>query len=1339
MLWLRETWTQIWITLVVAAVSLALYTSVGRQLIPLIETYRPDLEQKLSAVLKQPVSIGQLKGDWRVFSPVVHLNDVQLGPAADGVHISAMEAELDVSATLFYRQPVFRHVEIEGVIAELHQLSNTEWRIGSQWLLPSLAGKAGKTPTTETSATPAETPAWLNWLSLQQAILLKDWEITSYDPENTREDLIIDQMLWRNQGDNHDLDGQVAWGREQMTNLRVMGTMEGELWPWKSQNGEVYVHLESQDWSRWIPTNLPAEIRVNRFVAGAEAWLSIRNGDLNALHLDADIPQLEIATRAEPLTLTSGHLSASGRHNGDDWHLQITPEFAEQLPFPTVTLSAVALKDQKGWQIGIPQLDMGAAREFLIRHQLLPPPFDSYIGETQGTGQASQVRISLLPGSPWKVDVRAALQEASSVAYHGIPSFTNLSGELHLQPHGGVLRLAQEDFVMHLEGVYDQPWQLQQFDGAFYWSIHPEYSQLQVRDARGRLSEDGTDGVSWPLTAEFAMAVPRSDSQHEASLSLLLGLPDAPASLKSQLIPSILDEGVRHWIDGAILAGHFSDGAFVMQGKPGSERPQNSLTTQLHLGFEDATLRYMENWPDISALRGRLLMRSPQLEVNLDEGTTLGGKLVERSGRIQLAPDNEGHVRLDVRAHLSGGADEALLYLTDTPLAEAVNHALDDWRSQGTVNAKFQLSMPLGVEGAAPDVDLDIALADTRLTVESLNLTFDNLKGRMRYSTAYGLTSEWLEGDIFGGHFSGGIESRPRPGGFDLLVGGQGEAGWAPFREWLPLFLLDPLSGKLTYETQLVVGQDGVDFRLLSDLQGTAIDLPYPLGKRADETRSLLTEIHPGKETRISMNYNDQMRSVVALAGGGLERGQVYFGNTEPFLPSDPGLEIRGRIDEPLNASDWWVTWQHMMSLLDNDSSAGGNTSPTSTAASHGPVRSVDINLAAVDAWGTPMGPTRVTAEQRWNEWNFVVDSELVKGGINMKPGNQPLVLNLDYIHMPHDGADEADAPPTVVATDSDRPMVSAADYWPENDPLADLIPADLPALDMTLAELYVGDRNYGRWQLESRPVAGGLSVRILDSDMKALKVTGDVQWLRDGDLHTTRLDTLSLSSNDVGKVQRAFRQDAIIEGKDMRSTLSLSWHGSPLAFNTRTLNGLTSVRIRDGSMAAEGTAALKAFGALNFASVARRLKLDFSDLYQSGVSFYSLKAKARIEDGLLTFTEPLALDGPGAKFLMSGSTLMTDQSLDMKMVVTFPVSSTLPVVALLAGLAPPVAASIYVTEKLIGEEIARFTSASYDVKGSWEKPELKINQAFDDDVDGKKSRSLWDRVKSIFNIFGGD
>ena len=86
-------------------------------------------------------------------------------------------------------------------------------------------------------------------------------------------------------------------------------------------------------------------------------------------------------------------------------------------------------------------------------------------------------------------------------------------------------------------------------------------------------------------------------------------------------------------------------------------------------------------------------------------------------------------------------------------------------------------------------------------------------------------------------------------------------------------------------------------------------------------------------------------------------------------------------------------------------------------------------------------------------------------------------------------------------------------------------------------------------------------------------------------------------------------------------------------------------------------------------------------------------------------------------------------------MIVTFPITSSLPVVAVLAGLAPPIAGAIYVTEKLIGEELEKFTSASYTITGTLEDPKLKIDQAFDNELEGKETRSFSNRFLDIFGL----
>src|SRR5690606_41410167 len=61
-----------------------------------------------------------------------------------------------------------------------------------------------------------------------------------------------------------------------------------------------------QDWQRWVPDELPAGLGVNALRAGARGWLSLQDGDLQALYLDLAVDQLHLRTRGEPLQLHGG-------------------------------------------------------------------------------------------------------------------------------------------------------------------------------------------------------------------------------------------------------------------------------------------------------------------------------------------------------------------------------------------------------------------------------------------------------------------------------------------------------------------------------------------------------------------------------------------------------------------------------------------------------------------------------------------------------------------------------------------------------------------------------------------------------------------------------------------------------------------------------------------------------------------------------------------------------------------------------------------------------------------------------------------------------------------------
>lgn len=1341
MRWLSQLWTQIWITLVVAVVSLALYASLGRQLIPLIETLRPDIEQQIANALGQPVHVGHLQGDWHILAPVVRLQNIILGERQSGLYIGQIEAELDVSATAFYQLPVFKRIDISDVRGHIKELPGNRFVLAEGWQvdLSPLAQKSNNDQPTDDSHEPAsdrsERPLWLNLLELQQSIIFRNWRLTS-ESSQYNDQLEVPLLEWRNRANSHVLEGTIAWGHTELAEIHVKGRIQGQLWPWKDQNGELYLSVDNQDWMRWIPDNLAKDHKVQAFTAGIQGWVTLQNGDINNLYANLSVPSLQLDTPQQPLVLSNGHIRMRAHRNqNNDWHMRVVPEFEQALPLQQITVSAINMNDHKGWQVGVPRINLASTGNLITDHALLPEPYLRYITHLNLAGHADNLRVSLIPPTDerkLRLNVSLDLKEASTASYAGIPAFSNLSGHLSLNPYGGKLTLQDDAFGLHLKGIYDEPWPLTHTSGLFYWQIRPDHSRLQVTNLKAEL-----EGV--PLSADVGLRIPARNSDVEANTNVLVSFQSAPSSMKQHLVPDMLDPSISHWINNSIVGGNFSNGVFVLNGRLGEDRPESSNSIQLYLDVADGELQYLPDWPAITDLNARLMMKTPNLDVWLDSGKTLGGQFVPRSARVKLRPHGDT-THLHVAGRLTGEAQQGLRYFTETPLQQVVQNSFDQWQATGGLDVSMVLEMPLGKDNSEPDISLDAHFTNTDLYLGELKLPLSQLNGMLNFNSQQGISASRIRGSVFGGEFQADIESDPYPGGFNMMLLVDGHAQWQPFKQWLPLFLLDPLSGELNYKAALSMKSKqhgGIEFNLNTDMIGSVIDLPDPMGKTAEQRRPLSLTIVPGNETRINMNYDGLLKTALALDENGLDRGQVYLGGTDPFLPSDKGVVVRGNIDSELKADEWWATWQHMRSLIagqetaDNTDNAAED-SPVKTTSSktggttqspsgHNPLRKIELQIASVDAWGVPMGAVSIDASQQWHEWRFDLSSDLTKGLITLKADDQPIDMKLDYIHMP--------------VNDDDSSGGDADSDTPQPDPLQALEPRDFPAIDMQLKEFYLGSRNLGRWQLSSRPDADGMHIQLLDSDMKGMNIDGDIYWRKQDGQHTTYLDTLQLRSGSIGQVLRSFRQKDIIDADKMRSAMKLRWQGSPLNFNLETLNGLTSMRLEKGTLNAEGTDALKAFGALNFNSISRRLQLDFSDLYQSGLAFDVMKGKARIDNGVLTLTEPLSVDGPGGKFLMSGNTNLTNRELDMKLAVTFPVTSTLPMVAVLAGLAPPVAAAIYVSEKLVGDELERFTSASYTVKGRWEEPDLNIDQAFNNEVEGKETRSLKDRILSIFGL----
>ena len=146
---------------------------------------------------------------------------------------------------------------------------------------------------------------------------------------------------------------------------------------------------------------------------------------------------------------------------------------------------------------------------------------------------------------------------------------------------------------------------------------------------------------------------------------------------------------------------------------------------------------------------------------------------------------------------------------------------------------------------------------------------------------------------------------------------------------------------------------------------------------------------------------------------------------------------------------------------------------------------------------------------------------------------------------------------------------------------------------------------------------------------------------------------------------------------------------------------------------------ALRLLGIFDFASLARRFRLDFSDVLDSGFTFDRIEGLTRFSDGVVDVIEPIEIEGSGSKFKVAGRVDLRSQTLDNDVIVTLPVNRNLPWYAAYSAFVtgPLTGAGVFIAQKVFEDQINAMSSAKYKVSGTVEEPVVEFVSFFNDSV----------------------
>lgn len=1242
----------------------AVYVSLGRELTPLVAEYRAEVQDKAQAAVQMPVHIGSLEGRWSGFAPVLLAHDVMIGEGNSALRLDQVEVVPDLWASLTAREVRIAHLQVSGV-----QLSVKEDKDG-HWALQGLPIQDDQ---------PLDPQQLLTRMQMVKRVSVLDSQVTLQPYDRAPVTVTYVGLSLHTGMSQQRLDARLTLPDGQPLALSLRSRIRASQW--KDAEVDAYLSLPQSDWAKWIPSRLTQQWKLTQLKAGGEFWLNWANGTVQSAVVRLNSPQVK-GSYAERKPVQIENLALTAYVQRSDGGLKVLFDSLAMNIGETRWESRLQLqqslatdKDLEVWKLQADRLDLTPITPLLNALAPLPEGFAKAVEQLKATGRLRNVLVDFRPQdtTDQKVSFAANLERVGFDAYFGAPAARNVSGSISGDLGHGELRMDSKDFSLHLFPIFAKPWQYIQANARLTWTLDKQGFTL-VAPYIKVLGEEGNVAADFLIRLHF-------DHSQEDYMDLRVGMVNGDGRFTPKYLPAVLSPALDEWLRTAILKGAVDEGFFQYQGSLSHNALPASRNISLFFKVHDAELAFQPGWPHVNKVNGEVFVEESGVRILASKGQLLNTQVKDVYVNIPHAPaGKDSHLLLT--GGFSGGLGDGLKILQEAPIGTASTFA--GWKGEGDLQGSLDLDVPLA-KGTEPKIVVDFKTDKARLQLAEPTLDLTQLKGDFRFDSAKGLSGQNISAQAFDRPISAQIFAEGKPGAISTRVTAKGQVTVKRLTDWLKVSQPLPVSGDIPYQLQVIL--DGADSQLMvnSNLKGVAVDLPAPFGMPASQGRdSTFRMTLQGAERRYWFDYGELANFTFAAPADNFNegRGELFLGDGDAVLPGAKGLRVRGVLSE-LDIDPWK---QLANRYAGND--PGGSAKQLLSGA--------DFKVGKLTGFGTQFDQVKLQLDRKPVAWGLQFDSQQAKGTVNLPDAKgAPIAINLQYVKLP--------------AVD---PTVQADENAP--DPLADIDPKDIPAMDIAINQLFQGPDLVGAWSLKIRPTAKGLAFNNLDLGLKGMQLNGAGGWEgapgASSSWYKGRLD-----GKNIADVLKGWGFAPTVTSEDFHLDVDGRWPGSPAWVGPKRFSGSLDAAFRKGQFVeVEGGAqALRVFGLLNFNSIGRRLRLDFSDLLGKGLSYDRVKGLLAASNGVFVTREPITMTGPSTNLELNGTLDLVADRVDAKLLVTLPVTNNLPIAALIVG-APAIGGALFLIDKLIGDRVSRFASVQYTVQGPWKDPKITFDKPFE-------------------------
>ena len=904
-------------------------------------------------------------------------------------------------------------------------------------------------------------------------------------------------------------------------------------------------------------------------------------------------------------------------------------------------------------------LDVATVANFL---NLMPANFDLEKAQVRGTIEDIDVTIPQDFSAIDQYHFSAALRNLSSVAYQELPEMHHLSGAFSGSVSQGTFILLDKEDTVYFPLYFNQPFSVKSVTANGQWNFAHNTLSLLLSSMHA---------ISSTAEAQGAMKLEIPFKSTDSVMLSIIGqynLKQSQDALKF-LPMKEFDPDFNKWLTAAVGKGLGSEGKVLIRGTVSDfPYPKKEGVFIVDGSVKPLSVSFSPEWPAVQNISGRILLHNQIFGMKIATGTAAEGLEIKNAN--VTVPDYQADasvIKIDLES--AGEVSHYLDYIHNTPL----NKTLGQWLSPFSLTGPGVLSLHLVLPIA--HLDNDHIQVDGQWLAQGNSFSwksFDsevvkNIKGAIHF------TQESISAD----HVNATLESEPLQLSIHtekeknvmtaIGVDVQGAFSVSELKtiskvDWLSFYL----TGRSQFRAHLRVPMTTPEYIISfdTDLRGVKVNLPEGLGKEATNAVpfSAQVSLNPTADiAQLMLSYTKNMNATVNVQHYSQEKTRTLQVDARAVAFSWP-LVIESPKTAPSNSPS---LWQSLTALTVHLSS---------------------LSLYKNDFSSVIISGTRNPTSFLWKIKANEADGQVV---LPFDP-KQPINANFKYITLP--AAKKVATPPVEVST-SDLSAKTAATW---------------PPFYIEIEQFKKGKLNWGQTILQTTPIANGVKFDKIHLQNKYHHIFGTGRWVNEGAKDTTYLEG-EFTTKNLGKFLSVSDITQNFEAKEGSVKFNLRWFGSPMKFQLKTLEGDASLDVKDGVIPLSGDAAKNGLGKVltlfSAQSIQRRLQLNFSDLGDNGYSFNSLISIMHFQGGNAK-VEKGAFDGPEAKIGFTGRLGLVKQDYDLYLVVTPYVTSSLPLIATLAG-GPIAGVATYAFDKIAAGSIAKFTSYKYLLRGPWTQPQL--------------------------------